>query len=57
MDKLTKQQKRSFGILILLLISLGILLAITTKRPTGPLRDFNTNVIVQQRIKNIENNR
>ena len=51
--------KDRVGVIVIVgvLLFLGLALLITFQRPTGPLRDFDENVIVQQRIKNLERNR
>ncbi len=45
------------GLLVLigLFCVFGILLYITIDRPSGPQRDFQNNVVIQQRMKNLQN--
>lgn len=52
---MVRREKIGLSILIALLVSLGIIMAITTKRPTSPGRGFNDNVIVEQRVRNLRN--
>ena len=46
------------GLLILvgMFCAFGILLYITVDRPSGPVRGFENNAVVEQRIKNLQNN-
>ena len=54
---MSSKDKIGVTVIIGVLLFLGLALLITFQRPTGPLRDFDENVIVQQRIKNLERNR
>ena len=54
---MSRQEKVGVVVLISILSALIITLVFTIKRPTGPVRDFDESVIVQQRIRNLENDR
>ncbi len=55
MSKLSKRDRLGLGILISILVLFGIILAATTKRPTGEVRGFENNVLIEQRMKNLDN--
>lgn len=51
---LSRQDKVGIIVLVSILSSLILILALTIERPDGPVRGFSDNVIVQQRIKNLQ---
>lgn len=55
MAKLTRRDKIGLAILISIFVVLGIILAVTTDRPTGEVRGFENNVLIEQRMRNLEN--
>ena len=55
MAKLTRRDKVGLVVLISIFIVFGIILALTTDRPTGEVRGFENNVLIEQRMKNLEN--
>lgn len=55
MAKLTRRDKIGLVVLISIFVVFGIILAIMTERPTGETRGFENNVLIQQRMKNLEN--
>lgn len=52
---LSKRDRIGLLLLVGLFCVFGILLLVTVDRPTGPSRGFQNNVIVEQRVKNLEN--
>lgn len=54
---MTRREKIGAGILVCLMSFFALLLVFTIKRPTGPTRGFSDNVLIQQRIKNLQNQR
>jgi hypothetical protein len=42
-------------VLVGLFCAFGILLFLTVKRPSGPLRNFENNAVIEQRMKNQQN--
>lgn len=55
MAKLTRRDKIGLAVLVLIFVVFGIILAVTTERPSGPSRSFENNVIVERRLQNLEN--
>lgn len=54
---MTRRDQIGLVILLAVIGGLGLILALTIKRPTGPTKGFTDNVIVQQRIKNLGQSR
>lgn len=54
---ISKREKVGIVLLVSILSLLIGILALTIERPTGPTRDFSENVIVQQRMKILQNDR
>jgi hypothetical protein len=52
---LSKRDRIGLLVLVGLFGIFGILLYFTVDRPDGPGRDFENNVVVQQRLKNLDN--
>lgn len=52
---LGKRERVGVAVLVGLFVALGILLYFTIDRPEGPSRSIENNVIIEQRMKNIEN--
>jgi hypothetical protein len=55
MAKLTRRDKIGLAILISIFLVFGLILAVMTERPTGETRGFENNVLIEQRMKNLEN--
>lgn len=55
MAKMSTRDKVGLAIVIGIFCLFGIILALMIDRPSGPTRGFEDNVIVEQRIKNLEN--
>ena len=51
---MTKQEKIGLGILVLLFVVLIGILAVTVKPFSEGDRDFETNIFVEQRMKNLQ---
>lgn len=54
---MSNRDKIGVSVIIGVLLFLALALLVTFQRPTGPSYGFEDNVIVQQRIKNLERNR
>ena len=52
---LSKRDQIGLIVLVGLFSVFGILLYLTVDRPSGPLRDFENNAILEQRMKNQQN--
>jgi hypothetical protein len=52
---LNKRDRIGLFVLLGLFCAFAVLLYFTVDRPSGPLRGFDNNVVVQQRIKNQQN--
>ena len=52
---LSKRDRIGLLLLVGLFCVFGVLLYITVDRPSGPLRNFENNAIIEQRIKNQQN--
>ena len=54
---MTKRDKIGVGIFVSLFILFGIILYFTIKPPSGNPGTFDSNVIIDQRVKNLEKSR
>ena len=52
---LSKRDRIGLMVLVGLFCVFGILLFLTVDRPSGPLRNFENNAVIEQRIKNQQN--
>ena len=52
---LSKRDRIGLLVLVGIFCVFGILLFVTVDRPTGPSRGFQNNVVVEQRLKNLQN--
>jgi hypothetical protein len=49
---LSRRDRIGLILLVGLFCALGVLLFLTVDRPTGPLRNFENNAVIEQRMKN-----
>jgi hypothetical protein len=54
---LSKKDKQGIVILVVMFVLLGIALILTLPSPEGPGRGWSENVLVEQRMNNLERNR
>ena len=52
---LSKRDRIGLIVLVSLFCAFGVLLFLTVERPTGPLRNFENNAVIEQRMKNQQN--
>lgn len=55
MAGMSKRDKVGLAILISLFVFFAVILVITIDRPKGPVYGWEDNVLIQQRMKNLEN--
>jgi hypothetical protein len=54
---MTKRDKIGLAIIVALFFVLGVILFLTVERPTGPTRGFEDNVIIERRMRILEQQR
>lgn len=54
---MTQKEKIGIGVIVGLFIAFGLVLYFTIPRPTGTPNSFESNVLIDQRIKNVEKSR
>jgi hypothetical protein len=53
---MTQKEKIGLGVLVGLFIALGLALFVTVKRPSNSGGSFENNVIIDQRVRNLNKN-